>query len=76
MVMAKRKVNVEELRKYGFSEKEIEEALEREKRGLHEVEPSPDLVAKTLKHARKWLKNQKNKALMIKRLKRKSHSKP
>lgn len=67
--MAKRKVNVEELRKYGISEKLIKEALEREKRGLHEIEPSPDLIERTLERARKFLKNKKNKKRMLRRLK-------
>jgi len=48
---------------------------EREKMGLYEFGPSPDLVEKVLKSARKWLKNRKNKALMIKRLTRKSNHK-
>jgi hypothetical protein len=43
-----RKVNGEKLKSLGFSTKEIEAAERMEKAGLFEMEPSPDLIDRTI----------------------------
>jgi len=43
-----RKINEQELLRLGLSEETIKEAKERERKGLLNIEPSPDLVAKTI----------------------------
>ena len=45
----KRHVNAEELRELGFSEKDITDAQNMEALGLFDMEPSDDLVDRTLK---------------------------
>jgi hypothetical protein len=44
-----RAVNDEELRLLGFSERDIADAKRMEDLGLFKMEPSPDMVEKTLK---------------------------
>lgn len=51
--MPKRKVHAEELRKIGFPEKVIQEAVKAESLGLFDMEPSPDLVKRTIERCKK-----------------------
>lgn len=47
-----RHIHVDELKKFGFSDSEIQEAVTREARGLYETEPAADLVERTIKRCK------------------------
>ncbi|MBU6501009.1 MAG: hypothetical protein KGJ89_02685 [Patescibacteria group bacterium] len=64
----KRYVNTLELRNLGFSEDLIQAALNMEKKGLFDVEPSADLVEITVEACRDLFPVAKKKPALFKRL--------
>lgn len=57
----KKRVDTEELRRYGFSEDVIEEAVLREKQGLLDIKPSSDLRERVIALAMEAIKKQSTK---------------